>query len=295
MQKIVEIAQSEYISLFLGNLIVKKENKKVTIPTRDIDVLVFENARTTMSIALINKLIEEKTNVIICDNKHNPIAQILAINGYYDNKVFLWQINWNDSFRNNVWNELIKLKIYNTWFILEELNLISDCNTQFKEWIEDVIHGDIKNIEAQVARFSFKILFGKKFKRERDTEECTNLYLNYSYTILNSFIARHLVSKGLDNRIGLKHKSFNNFFALACDVMEPLRPLMDIFVYKQIIRNENSVNFKQFKEKLFIYFYETYVLIQGKKTKIIDYIDLIITSIIQQETIMDLKVSEICE
>ncbi len=62
--------------------------------------------------------------------------------------------------------------------------------------------------------------------------------LNYGYAILLSYLSRSIVKKGLDNRISIFHKSFNNHFALACDLMEPFRPMVDYLVHKFYLENK---------------------------------------------------------
>lgn len=81
-------------------------------------------------------------------------------------------------------------------------------------------------MEGHIAKLTFKNLYGSTFNRS-DKENEINKFLNYGYTILMTYVSRNLVKKGYDNRIGGFHKSFNNHFALATDLMEP--PNFDTF------------------------------------------------------------------
>ena len=45
-KKIIEVSESNYLNLFLGNLYVQKENEKVIIPISNIDTIIFENYYT---------------------------------------------------------------------------------------------------------------------------------------------------------------------------------------------------------------------------------------------------------
>jgi CRISPR-associated protein Cas1 len=47
----------------------------------------------------------------------------------------------------------------------------------------------------------------------------------------------------MDTRISLFHKSFTNHFALASDLMEPFRIIIDVFTYKNIrkIKSEEFI------------------------------------------------------
>ena len=55
-----------------------------------------------------------------------------------------------------------------------------------------------------------------------------NSLLNYGYTVLRAGTARAVVAAGLHPTIGLHHRAQGNAFALADDLMEPFRPLVDL-------------------------------------------------------------------
>ena len=85
--------------------------------------------------------------------------------------------------------------------------------------------GDETNREGHAAKVYFNALFGKDFTR---TEECpTNAALNYGYSIILSLFNREIVSNGYITQIGLFHDNMFNQFNLACDLMEPFRPIVD--------------------------------------------------------------------
>ena len=95
-KKIIEVSESNYLNLFVGNLYVQKENEKVIIPISNIDTIIFENYYTTISIPLINEMVKNKISIIICDYNHLPNAQIIPFQGYYSTKILQNQIKWND-------------------------------------------------------------------------------------------------------------------------------------------------------------------------------------------------------
>ena len=92
--------------------------------------------------------------------------------------------------------------------------------------------GDVGNIEAVSARIYFKSLFGENFKRGE--EDFQNAALNFGYSIFRAQIAKTLVGYGFEPSLGLHHKSELNNFNLADDFIEPFRPLVDIFVFKEL-------------------------------------------------------------
>jgi CRISPR-associated protein Cas1 len=88
-----------------------------------------------------------------------------------------------------------------------------------------------------------------KFKRERFGDYPNN-FLNYGYAILRAATARALSGSGLLNTLGIHHKSKYNAFALADDIMEPFRPIVDekVFEIMQNYDEQDSSNSEQAKQ-----------------------------------------------
>jgi CRISP-associated protein Cas1 len=86
--------------------------------------------------------------------------------------------------------------------------------------------GDPENLEAQAARRYWPALFGKDFRRDRDLGG-TNALLNYGYAIMRATVARAIVATGLHPTVGIQHSNHGNAFALADDLVEPFRPMVD--------------------------------------------------------------------
>src|SRR3546814_8596637 len=86
--------------------------------------------------------------------------------------------------------------------------------------------GDPDNVEAQAARKYWPALMGSEFRRDQNAGG-SNALLNYGYTVMRSCVARSIIGAGLHPAIGLHHHSRLNGFALADDLVEPFRPLVD--------------------------------------------------------------------
>ena len=76
------------------------------------------------------------------------------------------------------------------------------------------------------------------FRRDA-AEGDANALLNYGYTVLRAATARAVVAAGMHPTIGLFHSNRGNAFALADDLMEPFRPLVDCAV-KSIVGQRGS-------------------------------------------------------
>lgn len=280
--KILEINTAERLRLFLDNLVIFKENDRITIPINDIDTLIIDNIQINLSIQLINKLTDANINIILCDKNHLPTTQVLPIIGNYNSlKILDQQIQWNNIFKSQIWTAIIKAKIANQIETLTHFGYYNDNVKEMKMLIQNIKEFDISNREGHAAKIYWHTLFGTKFNRRND-EDPINKYLNYGYAILRSYFARAIVKKGLDPRISIFHKSFHNHFALASDLMEVFRILIDYEVIKivEIEKMQNSWN--DAKQKL-IECFNRKVIINNQEQFINIAIDIFIDALVSQK------------
>lgn len=78
---------------------------------------------------------------------------------------------------------------------------------------------------------------GTSFSRENE-DILLNSGLDYGYAVLRGYIARVCVGYGLNTQIGIHHKNEYNRFNLVDDLMEPLRPMIDIVAYESMKNEE---------------------------------------------------------
>ncbi len=83
----------------------------------------------------------------------------------------------------------------------------------------------------------------------RDTDaDGTNALLNYGYTVLRAIICRAICAAGLHPTLGLHHSNRGNAFALADDLMEPYRPLVDRLVFNLVENGQDQIDRKRVGE-----------------------------------------------
>ena len=219
-------------------LVLKSEIRESTVPIEDIGFLVIDNSETFLSIPAMNLLIENNTSVIICGNNHLPNGMFLNLNSHHiQQEIFKNQINASVPLKKQLWQQTIVEKITNQGILLEQ---ITGSKNSFPFLASKVLSGDSSNMEGAAANQYWKSFFDSsdseqakqiKFKRERFGDYPNN-FLNYGYAILRAATARALSGSGLLNTLGIHHKSKYNAFALADDIMEPFRPIVDEKVYE---------------------------------------------------------------
>lgn len=225
-----------------AQLVLKSEIRESTVPIEDIGFLVIDNSETFLSIPAMNLLIENNTSVIICGKNHLPNGMFLNLNSHHiQQEIFRNQIEASIPLKKQLWQQTIVEKISNQGFLLEK---ITGTKNAFDFLSKKVLSGDSSNMEGVAASQYWKLIFETsdgeftnrlKFKRERFGDYPNN-FLNYGYAILRAATARALSGSGLLNTLGIHHKSKYNAFALADDIMEPFRPIVDEKVY-EIMQN----------------------------------------------------------
>lgn len=228
LKKSVLIEQKSKVTCKNLQLHIKTEKREASIPIEDIGFLVIDNPETYVSIPALNLLVENNTSVIICNTSHLPNGMFLNLNSHHiQQEIFKHQINASMPLKKQLWQQTIKRKIKNQGILL---NRITNKKNTFEFLESKVLSGDSSNMEAVAANFYWKSFFEHDFKRERFGSYPNN-FLNYGYAILRAATARALSGSGLLNTLGIHHKSKYNAFALADDIMEPFRPIVDEAVY----------------------------------------------------------------
>jgi len=193
----------------------------------EIYAVIIESTAITISSYLISELMNNNIAVIFCNNEHNPIGQSLPLYGHHHStKNILTQASWLIESKSAVWTAIVAEKIKNQALHLKKIN--NDKYKQLFEYYNEIEFDDSSNREGHSAKVYFNSLFGKGFSRK--DKNPINSALNYGYAILLSFFNREIVSSGYITQLGIKHKNEYNDFNLSCDLMEPFRILIDIYV-----------------------------------------------------------------
>ena len=233
----VVITKQSKLSYKNRYLAVKSELEEKYIHLSEIDTIIVDSIAVSISSYLLKELADNKINIIFCDEKHNPFGELSSFySSHNTSKKILTQIKWNNKQRDELWSLIVKNKIINQALLLHKIN--SDNYELLMNYVNDVRVGDKTNREAHSAKVYFNSLFTKKFVRSANDD--INAALNYGYSILLSNFNKEIINNGYLTQLGIHHKSEFNQFNLACDLMEPFRPIIDNFVYYNQTREFDS-------------------------------------------------------
>lgn len=235
--RIVIIENEGKLSIKNKQLIFKTQNKNKSIPIEDIDFIILDNRRITLTHPLLDELAQNSILLMTTNEKHEISGILFSYwNQYRKLEVLNKQIDIPAPLKKQIWKKIIEQKILNQSLTLKKYSInkfeyLNECSKKVKS-------GDSSNLEAITSAFYFNALFsGENYKFIRQDFKCSkvstlNAALNYTYSIVRSIIIKYIVGAGFIPYLGIFHKSKTNSFNLADDLMEAFRPIADYHVYK---------------------------------------------------------------
>jgi CRISPR-associated protein Cas1 len=201
-----------------------------TIPIEDISTIILESQGITVTNKLLAECSVQRVPIYICDEKHLPAGIVLPFASYSrEYKNLKMQMFLPKVLKNQIWKKIVKGKIENQ---ARCLDIVGKERHNLWKIADEVKSNDRDHREGYAAKIYFSKLYGNNFLRFNDDIE--NHALNYGYSIIRGYIARTLCFYGLHPAIGIFHESELNNFNLADDLIEPFRPIVDLWVAENI-------------------------------------------------------------
>jgi CRISPR-associated protein Cas1 len=229
---IIDIASSPTrLSVSLDCLVIAcQDSPQKRLQLSDLAVLIVSHPQVTYTQAVLSQLAENGGVFVTCSSSRMPNGMLLplAANSTQTER-FVAQTQAPKPLRKRLWQQITRCKIESQARALEYVHGSDSGLRQLKSKVRS---GDPSNVEAQAARRYWQRLFGEKNFKRQFTAQDENQFLNYGYAVLRAIVARAICASGLHPTIGLHHHNRYNAFCLADDLMEPLRPLVDIAVVR---------------------------------------------------------------
>jgi len=234
MDRIVDIATDGlHLSAYRGFMVValdRQEQGRVALD--DVHAVIVHAHGVTWTTGLVVALAERGAVMVLCAANHAPVALIAPIDGHHAQAAKM-RAQWEAPrpLFKQLWRQIAAAKIVMQGALLTARGRPE--GTALAMMAKRVRSGDPDNLEAQAARRYWPALMGVDFRRDQSGHGA-NALLNYGYTVMRSSIARAILGAGLHPTIGLHHHNRLNSFALADDLVEPFRPLVDGLVERMI-------------------------------------------------------------
>ena len=205
------------------------------VPFEDIAVVVLNHREITLTHSVLSACAEYGISLFATGDNHLPSGVFLPfLQHSRATRMLRLQLNLSKPVAKQTWTAIVRSKISNQAECLKLAKV--EGHDRLESYARRIRSGDADNLEGQAAAFYFPKLFDADFHRSQD--RWTNAALNYGYAVLRGTIARGLVAHGLLPSLGLFHASEQNAFNLADDLIEPFRPLVDLFVATQTKTDE---------------------------------------------------------
>jgi len=235
LDRIVDIAtDGHHLSAHRGFLMVEREGSEIgRIALDDVHAVIVHAHGVTWSGTLVARLAERGAPIVFCGANHSPVAVTLPLEGHHAQGGRIQdQLSASKPLAKQLWRRIVSAKIAMQGSLLAARGI--EGAQAFPFMAARVSSGDKENLEAQAARRYWPLLMGPEFRRDRDAAGA-NALLNYGYAVMRATCARAVVAAGLHPSIGIQHSNRGNAFALADDLVEPFRPLVDA-VADQMLR-----------------------------------------------------------
>jgi CRISPR-associated protein Cas1 len=220
MERIIDLEEGTLRVVSSVLRVERGDAKPVSVDVAEVAVVIL-SSRTTVSGAAAVLLARAGAAMVFVDERFLPVSLTLPFSGRSMERLRL-QVERLPMLAPQLWQQIVQQKIKAQAELLDTLGRTHELQDLH------VALGDSTNAEATATRAYWERLFGPTFTRRDD--DGVNPLLNYGYAVLRALVARAIVSQGLHPAIGIRHR---DPFALASDLMEPFRPLVDHAVVAQ--------------------------------------------------------------
>ena len=204
-----------------------QENGAAQVPIEDIETIIIDNPRVSLTAPLLRAISMAGATVVICDDKHLPCGLYLSQYQHFKSgPVVALQSEIKAPHAKRIWQSIVVAKIKNQAQLLLNICPDSKAGRSLQAYPAKVKSGDTGNVEAIAARIYWSSIFNRPFQRGDDRNEMIKA-LNFGYAIVRSGLARAVIARGLLPLFGIHHRNMLNPFCLVDDLIEPFRPFVD--------------------------------------------------------------------
>lgn len=229
--------------------------KKGTVPLHLLERVVLRG-NVQLESRVLGALTERKIGLVVLSGRNTEATAMLATQAHGDaeRRLGQYQLALNETLRKPMarWLVLVKVRAQHRFLIQAKLAradlrypLMSSIQTlnsiigQLREDTQDISLASLRGYEGSAAAAYFGgyvHLFAESLKftgrKKRPPPDPVNVCLSLGYTLLHYDAVRACQIVGLDTMLGFYHDLSFGRESLACDLMEPLRPLMDRWVWQ---------------------------------------------------------------
>ena len=246
----IPVGEKKKLALLNDNIVIKENGIILDKTSLHIISTVIVIGNASITTELMKKMTKlGKTLMLVDWNLNAPVIMAPQAEGNYILRTNQYKTQINDIEMPKI---IVKNKIQNQEKTLIKYLLVEQNSDTYTFAYRDLITAktcaEIRGIEGYTAKIYFKKLFTpyEWIGRLPQTKiDITNVLLDVGYTYLFNFTDSLLRLFGFDTYKGVYHTLFFERKSLTCDIMEPMRPIIDQAIVK-------LYHLGQIKEKDFI-------------------------------------------
>ena len=248
-------------------LLLYHEGKRVSsVPLAQLERIVVA-PHVALSAGVLGLVAEKNVALLIVNSRYPDRTAVLsgAMKGDVQRRLTQYQLQQDAPFRLHWSVFLVRLKIIRHCRLLMKLRHhrpdLRHSLTQAIEALECLVDSlgedesslslpSLRGKEGAAAALFFKAFtgvfpdsLGFTGRNRRPPKDPVNVCLSLAYTLCYQEAVNALRTVGLDPSLGCLHEPYYSRDSLACDLMEPLRPLVDAWVYqlfhRAVLRQED--------------------------------------------------------
>jgi len=249
------------LSLSIRNgcfLIAKGNEKRMVHPDRITSILVTMPCRISSPAILLAA--SSEIALVICTRAGKPEARLWSPRFLNTSTLRRKQYGFTRSCSGARWmQKIIGLKLENQ---LANIRFLANCKPGFAPetelalgeiehtmaFLKSIETADadcvkkIRYFEAAAAKQYWQIVgkklpepFGFQLRAKQNATDAFNSCINYLYGMLRNRVETSILSLGLDPALGCMHRDGYKLPSLVFDLMEPYRPMTDLFLIETIL------------------------------------------------------------
>lgn len=243
--------------------------RKTTIPIKLIDRCVIQGASIKIETGLLQKLAEAGASVMLLSPRYSKRVALILGPKHNDARIRLAQTKqamnpaWCDTWSLEIVTKKTKRQLKAANQLMENRHDIKHALLKTQKSLqehlvkleqlnnsESVSLSTLRGVEGSATRIwfsaycqAFPASLGFNGRNRRPPKDPVNAVLSFCYTLMHFEAVRAAHTAGLDPLIGFYHQPAFGRESLASDLIEPLRPAIDLMVLelfsKKVLRNEH--------------------------------------------------------
>jgi CRISPR-associated protein Cas1 len=249
----------------------KETQETQSLPLQDVAVVVAATREMSISATALRRMAELNIPLLVCNESFEPCSISLPYYRATNSEVLRCQILWSNEWKDKLWRQLVVAKIRNQAAVVLGnpkahallMQIAENCSHPPADLNQKAVPLDKISparrpglhsysptaCEARAARHYWRHYFrglnSLEWKREPGVRSGVNGMLDYAYAVLRTAVLRSLAAHGFIAAIGLHHADRAGTFALADDLMEPLRPWADKVLHDYLAVGNEEGNMKK--------------------------------------------------